>query len=357
MNDSYSPEAIAHWLSENVARLAELPLADIDAATPVADFGIESLHLLGLAGDLAAWLHRDISPTLLWEFPTIAELSAHLSATPATARRALVPLQTRGEGPPFYLIHSLHGSLLTYRYLLAHLSEERMIDGFEVPFGEDEAEKIESIEALAAVYLAELRAHQSGGPYFLGGYSLGGLLAFEMACQLRAQGETVGLLVLLDTMFPGIARRPINPVTRILGLWDQFRVRAHAFLELSRAQRRAYLRRHFRHAIARLGRSFSSSDATRPSPHDLLHSPISARLDEVSRRYRPREFDGSLVYLRATGRGKAASDDIAAWRRVVRGKVHTRRIPGQHESLVFPPNAVALAAQLRRVLRRARAAK
>ena len=353
MNSSPSQGAIAQWLTEKVARLAELPIARVDAATPVVDFGIESLALLGLAGDLAAWLQRDISPTLLWEFPTIAELSAHLSAPCAATRRALVPLQTRGDGPPFYLIHSLHGSLLTYRYLLAHLGEEQMIDGFEVPFGEDEAERIESVEALATLYLAELRAQQPGGPYLLGGYSLGGLLAFEMARQLRAQGETIGALVLIDTMFPGATQRSLLPAERILGGWDRFLVRVCAFPELSPARRRAYLRRHFRHTIARLGRSFSPSDATSPSPHDLLHSPISARLNEVSRRYRPRDFDGSLVYLRATGRSRTASDDIAAWRRVVRGKVRTRRIPGQHENVVFPPNAVALAAQLRRALRHA----
>ena len=346
MNSTQSPEAIARWLTENVARLAELPVADIDAATPVVDFGVESLQLLGLAGDLAAWLERDISPTLLWEYPTIAELAAHLAATPATARRALVPLQTQGGAPPFYLVHELSGTLFSYGPVIKSMGKERMIYGFEAPFGRDEAAPFESVEELAMLYLGELRAHQPDGPYFLGGYSMGGLIAFEMARQLSFQGQTIGLLVLLDTLFPGLTLRAPG---KLAWLNEHYSL----FLDVPREQRPAYLQRRFQRVSARLRGAPLPPHDINPTENDPLLTPLSLHLREVTIRYRPGVFDGSLVYLKAKNNGWAASDDVGAWRRVVSGRVHTRPIPGRHGDITKGPNAAPLAAQLNRSLRRA----
>lgn len=266
-SDAPSPSApaIAQWLTQNIAQLAQLPPAQIDAATPVVDFGVESLALLGLAGDLAAWLNRDISPTLLWEYPTIEALATYLDATPATPRRALVSLQTQGAAPPFYFVHAVTGTLFPYRHVLKHLGQEQMIYGFEVPFSDDEAAQVESIEALAAHYVEELRAHQPCGPYFSGGYSMGGLIAFEMARQLRAQGQTIGLLVLFDTLFPGLPR-----LLPSLTVW----LRAHfgRFVKVPREQRLTYLHRRLQRVIARLRRvPLPPYSITRKMRHRRIH--------------------------------------------------------------------------------------
>jgi len=82
--------------------------------------------------------------------------------------------------------------------------------GIESPGLEDRQEPDLPLEALASFYLESVRSVQASGPYALGGYSMGGVMAFEMARQLQAQGESVALLAILDAWSPG-SHLPFSP--------------------------------------------------------------------------------------------------------------------------------------------------
>jgi thioesterase domain-containing protein/acyl-coenzyme A synthetase/AMP-(fatty) acid ligase/aryl carrier-like protein len=110
----------------------------------------------------------------------------------------LLPIQPKGELPPLFCLHSGVGFSLPYFGLVPHLGPDQPIYGIQAPCVVGGAALPESVEALAAEYVDIIRSVRPTGPYHLLGWSFGGTLAYEMAVRLRAAGEQVGLLSILD---------------------------------------------------------------------------------------------------------------------------------------------------------------
>ena len=136
-----------------------------------------------------------------------AELAARklevLSILEATAakRSSLVPIHPSGSRPTFYAVPA-DGDVFSYVQLARQLGQDQPFYAFEAPGIDGPGPPVIRIEALAAHYLADLKAFQPDGPYFLGGFCLGGIVAFELARQLRAQGQDVALLALIESPSP-----------------------------------------------------------------------------------------------------------------------------------------------------------
>ncbi|MEH1843055.1 MAG: amino acid adenylation domain-containing protein [Nostoc sp.] len=124
-----------------------------------------------------------------------------------TTWSSLVEIQPNGSKPPFFCIHGLGGEVLCFRELAQHLGPDQPFYGLQ-PQGLDGKHPFHTrIEDMATHYIQEIKTFQPNGPYFLGGYSFGGVVAFEMARQLLEQGEQVGILVMLDSCRPGYSWR------------------------------------------------------------------------------------------------------------------------------------------------------
>jgi hypothetical protein len=111
----------------------------------------------------------------------------------------LVGIQPAGERRPFFCVHPVGGDVLCYLDLARHLGADQPFYGLQYPDLNEESGADTRVEGLAARYIEALRAVQPPGPYLLGGWSMGGLVAFEMAQQLRQQGQQVALVALIDT--------------------------------------------------------------------------------------------------------------------------------------------------------------
>ena len=109
------------------------------------------------------------------------------------------PIRSRGSERPLFLIHGAEGNVLLYRQLAENLRQDRPVYGFHAVGVTDPDTRIED---LAGDYIRELRTVQPDGPYCLGGYCLGGVVAYEMAQQLHVRGERVARLFLFDTFLP-----------------------------------------------------------------------------------------------------------------------------------------------------------
>jgi phthiocerol/phenolphthiocerol synthesis type-I polyketide synthase E len=159
----------------------------------------------------------------LFEAPTIEELARILRREASAPRWSpLVAVQPAGSRPPFFCVHGAGGNVLIYRDLSQNLGSDQPFYGLQCPGLDGSRTPLTRIEEMAQLYVKEIRTVQPYGPYLLGGYCMGGTIAYEMAQQLRAQGEQVALLALFDTMnwyqvpFPSIWGKGYNAGERLL---------------------------------------------------------------------------------------------------------------------------------------------
>ncbi|MCS0634587.1 amino acid adenylation domain-containing protein [Streptomyces sp. LP05-1] len=140
--------------------------------------------------------------------PTVAELAARLRGGGAVAGfDPLVPIRTGGTERPLFFVHPMGGNVLCYVRFAAHLPDDRPFYALQAAGVDAGTEPLRSVEEIAASYVARIREVQPEGPYLIGGWSFGGFVSFEMARQLRAQGQEVRRLVLLDTTALNPGRR------------------------------------------------------------------------------------------------------------------------------------------------------
>ena len=192
-----------------------LGVAQVGVEDSFFDLGGHSLIAVRLFAMVKKAFRVDFPISVLFEAPTIARCAALIAAeigedaaeTPTTPARRfahLVPMH-QGEGgakTPFFLVAGMFGNVLNLRHLAQLLGGDRRFYGLQARGLYGDAPPHETLAAAAADYIAELRQVQARGPYLLGGFSGGGLTAWEMARQLEAAGEEVALLVLLDTPLP-----------------------------------------------------------------------------------------------------------------------------------------------------------
>jgi len=151
---------------------------------------------------------RKLPVTAIFQSPTIEQLACILRGNGEwTPVSSLVEIQRGGKRPPLVLVHGVGGGMFWgYSNLAHHLDPEQPVFAFKSR-GMDGQEEFETIEEMAAHYVNELRRFQAHGPYYLGGHSAGGILAYEMARQLQEQGEPVALLAILDSPAPATLTR------------------------------------------------------------------------------------------------------------------------------------------------------
>ena len=162
-------------------------------------------------------LGRKLPLATLFQAPTIEQLAGVIEQEGWSAPWSpLVPIQPHGENEPFFCIHGADGAVLFYNKLASLLAPDQPVYGLQAQ-GLDGGQIVHSsMEGMAGLYIQEIRTVQKKGPYFFGGYSFGGLLALEMARQLREQGEEVALVALFDAINPALPPRRYTLRERIV---------------------------------------------------------------------------------------------------------------------------------------------
>ncbi|MGK7943353.1 MAG: AMP-binding protein, partial [Microcystaceae cyanobacterium] len=168
------------------------------------NLGGNSLIAANLVAEIDQLYPQKLSVAALYQAPTVEKLAKILSEEEWSSDwYSLVPIQPLGDQIPLFAIHLLGEGLNFYRPLANYLGLRQPIYGLNYGLaarkGEDKEVKLPPIEELAAHYIEEMRTFYPQGPYILLGVSNGGNVAFEMAKQLQAQGQTVAKLILLDT--------------------------------------------------------------------------------------------------------------------------------------------------------------
>jgi thioesterase domain-containing protein/acyl carrier protein len=165
--------------------------------------GGHSLLALRLITGIRKEFDQELPLSILFEVGDIRGLAAAIRAQKgAMPWSPVVAIQPSGSRTPFFCVHPIGGQVLCFYRLAQLMGQDQPFYGLQAPDLAQTDDEPETIEGFAARYLTAIRAVQPEGPYLLGGYSFGGLVAYELAQQLRAQGQRVNLLAMLDVWSP-----------------------------------------------------------------------------------------------------------------------------------------------------------
>lgn len=178
-----------------------LKLNKVSVKDSFFDLGGQSLLAVRLFNRIENEFGRRFPLAVLFRAPTIDQLARKLTAYEDTASEwpSLVPIQPHGSKTPIFLVHGAGGNVLLYRALTKRLEPDYPVYGLQSQGLDGHSKPLQTIEAMADRYLQEIRTIQPVGPYLLGGYCLGGSVAYEMAQHLVAGGEKVAMVAMFDT--------------------------------------------------------------------------------------------------------------------------------------------------------------
>ncbi len=315
------------------------------------ELGGHSLLVARLFNQLEQTLSINAPPTLLFDAPTIRELAQQLgpyAEITAPTHELIVPLGTGTQSPPLFLIHDADGDVSLYLNLAQRLN--RPVYGVRSRLDDQGIPYHTRIKDMAADYRQAIQSIQPEGPYLLGGLCAGGVLAFEIALQLQAEGEAVELVALLEA--PDVAA-----VERVQPSFSQ-RMRART-AQLTPSRILTLLQKLPPRAIGYLSYKFSSTwqrRTTQSRAQQLRqrrdqHRAIPKSLQQLSIRdlylfaeqdYQPADcFTGSVLLVKATaGSGpdqpyhEIYEDSLYGWQPRVEEPIQVVQAPGGHSTML-----------------------
>lgn len=259
----------------------------------------------------------------------------------------LVPIRPQGDRLPMFFVHAVGGNVLNYRVLAEAIPEGVPVYGLQALGLDGKTAPLENIEAMAERYVREIRALQPHGPYHLAGGSMGGMIAYEMAQQLVAAGEKVGLLGLVDTSAEfGIryreeAKHGLASRVRRLQRRMQGQTLGERLSTLGDAVSRRLQARQLRQQ-AQQARADGAA-----LPHDIRYAEMEAIHTRAYIKYVVQPYPDAVVLFRASEQPEGLRDKPAlGWEGLV-GSIRIIAIPGSHRGLIeAPPLARALGAAI-----------
>ncbi|WP_439031146.1 AMP-binding protein [Gordonia terrae] len=307
------------------------------------ELGGDSLAAAKMLAEVQHHLQLDVNTAMLAEAPTIASFAQSIeSAAKQRAKSAtgatLVPLR-KGTGTPMFLIAGAGSLATSLTPIVRALATDLPVYGIQSRGVEKRGRADHSVRAAARRAITDIRSVQPHGPYQIGGYSLGGFVAMEIAAQLTAAGEQCGPVIVLDSLFdPALARRVRGDK---VGIAARLRSRRAAATGNQLPDRTGD----------------DEKPAAAPLPQRVIQEAVLAVLVRTAglvrlstpvqwvvffrlgtrmiRRYRPRPYDGAVAVIRA----RTNPDDPGLWHQMSSGEVTFRDVGGDHISMIRAPHA------------------
>jgi amino acid adenylation domain-containing protein len=353
------------------------------------ELGGHSLMMIMLVARIEERLGNRVAMAALFTDPTIEHLSELIGHGKETLLQSLVvPIQPEGTSPAFFSPHASGGNLWCYKDLAQHIGLEQPFYGVQPHTPETGLVVHTAIAAMAAEYVGAMRSVQPAGPYFLGGWSMGGVIAFEMARQLQEQGETIGLLALIDAYAPTGEQSDHN--------WSMLLAAFALDLGISSGNLRPFLEKIAPFPpMTQLRKVWAEAKAEKLIPADMTLVEFRKIFDifkinaNTMESYRPQEYSGKITLFTseqdltldlfifrntpsdngANESGKSAhnhfdrstanQDNVSAkdpfrgWRQLATEGVDLHVVPGDHFSMLREPHVEVLAEQLRKSIQQA----
>ena len=266
--------------------------------------------------------------------------------TGASPSSMLVMMQPHGRRPPFFCVHPAGANTLCYFDLAHELGDEQPFYGLQSPGFDGEDAPRAKFEELAALYVAALQSVQPQAPYLLGGWSMGGHVAFEMAQQLRGQGQPVALLAVLDSQAPGDSFTDMQTDDETLLHMFAGNLGQRYGFELDDLRGRTLDER--LHHLRQRSVETNAVPAAAADPQHIhrLFRVFKANVQALVN-YEPRKYPDRITLFRAWERfAVSPSDPLDGWDALAPEGVELHVTPGNHYTMITMPHAQTLAARL-----------
>jgi thioesterase domain-containing protein/acyl carrier protein len=343
-----------------------LHMPDIGPTDNYFELGGSSLLAARMFDQIEKRFAKRLPLATLYEAPTIRELAARIAdETFAASWSSLVEINKGNSSkPPLFLMHAEGGNVLQYWPLARYLGDDQPIYAMQAKGLEGEAAVSMTIEEMAENFITEMRTVQKTGPYYLGGYCLGGLTAYEMARQLIERKEKVNFLSLISTRTPqnikestAAASMPQRVLSRI---GERAALELDNMSHLNLKEKSTYVR----DRIALLGHStklkcekaadrlfaLAGLEMKRHSRDYILQKTIDYT-NLAFFRYQPQPVQADVVFFAVTKHPDYYNDGgIKGWSGLVRGNLQTFCIDCFHKNIMKEPNVRTVGQKLRELL-------
>ncbi|MFN8439526.1 MAG: thioesterase domain-containing protein [Caldilineaceae bacterium] len=263
----------------------------------------------------------------------------------------LVPLQPNAGSPPIYFIHPMGCALFFYLPMLNHLGSHYNIVGIQGHGLYEGQQALDSIPEMASIYINAIRERQPQGPYHLVGYSMGGLIAFEMAQQLQQTAKPVGLLALLDSYV--FTKRIPFPGKEIKDADERLLMRLSRTLDDGQVRKLYRLLQPIRSNQERIAHVIEIAKATGKIPSNYgvddlrrMFNSYDAHLNAVEN-FRPQPYSDRAFFFQCTDTSDTQSIPSIPWNRLVPNGLMHYRVVGKHSTVMNEPYVQGLAHYLR----------
>jgi thioesterase domain-containing protein/acyl carrier protein len=359
-------------LERELARMWEkiLGLRPIGVTDNFFELGGHSLLAVSLFAQIEKTFGKNLPLSTLFQGPTIDDLAKIVQREErSTAWSPLVRIQPNGSRPPLFFLHSEGGNVLEYYPLARSLGPDQPFYALQSELLNGQSPRNgrnPSIEELATRYIEEIRGVQPAGPYYLGGFCLGGYLAFEVAQQLRAQGEDVALLAIIQTAMVDYPQfRPgVTALHRLV-----YRAMKRLDLEWSNVKALSPKAR-IPHLLGRAKRVLTIAQVKAEAlldpwlarlDLDDRHS-LAYKLDAIGKRhvqsvfaYQLKPYPRVVTFFRASKQPLGiVADPTLGWGPLLDGNLEIHEIKAHHQNILIEPGVRSLSERLTACLDRAR---
>ncbi|NEO35901.1 MAG: amino acid adenylation domain-containing protein [Moorea sp. SIOASIH] len=384
-----------------------LGLQDVGIHDNFFELGGHSLLAVRLMSQIKQQFQINLPLATLFQSPTIEQLASLLGSSVNTQNPILVGIKTSGNQPPLFCIHPLGGNLLCYAELARHLDQDYPVYGLQSLGLDGQQQPLTSVEEMASHYIQAIQQIQPQGSYHLIGWSFGGVIAYEMAQQLQTKNTSVALLTLIDSYVPTLIRKPSEIdqamiVNLFIGWWSMGGVIAYEMAQQLQAKNEPV-------ALLTLIDSYAPTVIQMPSEIDqamivnllaqdlgglygqeldishetlrqlepdeqVLHLfeqgkqqgilPSDLEIEQMRSlwkvlkanitayyHYKPKAYPGSLLLINASQTSPGVIEDPThGWGSLVNGDIQTHTITGDHYTIIKAPQVEALTTELNNYL-------
>lgn len=315
------------------------------------DLGGHSLRAVEVFARIENAFNVRLPLATLYDAPTIEDIARTLQAGGVSAGwKSLVPIQPSGSRPPLFCFHGAGGNVLIYRKLSQYLGQDQPFYGLQAQGLDGVSPLLTTIEAMAAHYIKEIRAVKPHGPYLLGGYCMGGSIAYEAAQQLQAAGEHVALLALFDTL--NWQKVELTRGSRLSYVVQRLLFHAAAVMSLDVGSKQRFLDGKIADLWNRIpvwkGKFLSR---LKRGPADggtsaMLLAQVWKTNDDASRSYVPRRYLGLVTDFRPTRQYSMFNKPGLKWEHLAQGGQHVVNVPAYPGVMLVEPFVKDLARAL-----------